>query len=159
VDVDYVAAAYRHSQDAALLRENRRLGSADHLQGLAAECALKALLVGFGRPVGADGDLADINDRVHLGIQPDPKRKPGLWARFWLVASGRRASRALRKLPTESSEPFADWSIASRYSATAQLTRGVVDKHSRELEQIMISLKCAETDGLVRRVYPKESEG
>ena len=43
---NYTEAALRHWRDAELLKEQNRVENADHLFGVAAECALKAQVSG-----------------------------------------------------------------------------------------------------------------
>lgn len=49
--VDFADAHRRHWGDAELLFRSRRLGNADHLYGLSAECGLKAVAEGLEMPV------------------------------------------------------------------------------------------------------------
>ncbi|MDR3553905.1 MAG: hypothetical protein P4L55_04045 [Syntrophobacteraceae bacterium] len=53
MSVDFCDAAYRHFNDAKRLFDNDRMANADHLTGIAAECALKAVMVGLGMNLGA----------------------------------------------------------------------------------------------------------
>lgn len=59
--IDYGDSADRHWLDAELLRGGRRTNNADQLYGLAAECALKAIMVRLGAPSTPAGDLATKN--------------------------------------------------------------------------------------------------
>jgi len=53
--VDFYDACKRHWNDAEHLFDQKRLANADHLFGLAAECALKAVMVALGMTLLPDG--------------------------------------------------------------------------------------------------------
>jgi hypothetical protein len=113
---DFEPAARRHHEDAIHLCHHERYASADHLAGFAAECALKALLVGFlgvsapsrGYPSDAQG-----NRFGHL---------PGLWRQAELSAQGRVGARFLTLLT--GTNPFLKWDVSDRYSDGSSITAG-----------------------------------
>lgn len=108
-------AAQRHHTDASLLLDLGRLGGADHLYGLSAECALKAILVGLG-VIPSAGPPSGSPYRKHIDK---------LWAEFALYvgASGRPAY----SLPAQN--PFADWRVEQRYHEDAFFTDSVIRPH------------------------------
>jgi hypothetical protein len=122
---DFAAAARRHWVDAELLRGNERLGNADQLYGLAAECALKRLAIGQGwAKTTTDGDLdkhaTPKGIRTHVNL---------LWPEFQARQAG-RASQA-GTLPA-GDNPFFDWEMAQRYRADAELPDATRVKQHRD---------------------------
>ena len=57
--VNFRDAAERHWADAGYLLEDDRIANADHLFGLSAECALKALMLSLGMILGPKGAPKD----------------------------------------------------------------------------------------------------
>lgn len=99
-------AYFRHQKDADDLFANKRYANADHLYGLAAECALKAVMIGLDSSlVDKNGDLLNQGDKIHINK---------LWQYFRLFAQNRTASPYLACLPREN--PFSKWSVNSRYA-------------------------------------------
>lgn len=82
------------NQDAESLYRAGRYGTADHLFGLAAECALKVLLL-------QQSQQRDAGKPVHL---------PQLWEEYSRAATG-RGSKAVPQR-----NPFSGWSINDRYA-------------------------------------------
>ena len=115
---DYAATAKRHWDDAEFLRENNRLPNADQLYGLAAECSLKAIMVGLGAPV-----VQGMPSRNHID---------DLWAEYQVFLQGFNASRYWSPLSEFSVNPFADWSTNQRYESGLGIPSGsVIDKHRK----------------------------
>lgn len=109
----FFQAARRNQHDAALLHGAGRLGGADHLYGLAAECALKAILVGLGQ--------------VKNPADPKPYKShiDKLWNQFDAYVQGHGPSHYL--LP--SGNAFAGWRVEHRYDEDAQFSEPLVDAH------------------------------
>lgn len=135
--VDFGQAARRHYRDALQLKEGRRLPNADHLLGLAAECALKALMVASGAPHDPSGDLLEKAHRKHFNN--------GLWDEFLLCVSGRKRPRYLSKLPPDN--PFEDWDVGQRYAADVEFKPSAVEVHFKGARSAMAALECAVEDG------------
>ena len=115
---DFLESHRRHWRDAKHLFEQQRWGNADHLYGLSAECGLKAVMQTMGMSVDEEsGKPGDRKHRVHID---------GLWGRFEQFAHGRAHAARLRIVHMRRN-PFSDWSIHNRYSAT-----GFSDKKSLE---------------------------
>lgn len=108
-------AAQRHYGDATQLLSLGRLGGADHLYGLSAECALKAILVGL-RVLPADGPPQKSRYRKHINE---------LWAEFALYMGTQ--GRSAYALPAQS--PFDDWGVEQRYEGDAAFTAPMVHAH------------------------------
>lgn len=113
---DFQAAARRHWADAEFLRGDARLSNADQLYGLSAECALKALAVGFGW-VGTtpDGDLDESRPYKFKNHVND------LWSQFQSKLRGLPSKHWSAPLGSASGNPFSDWLVAQRYAAASDV--------------------------------------
>jgi hypothetical protein len=138
MDVDFSESARRHFEDAGSLREGKRHPNADQLYGIAAECALKAIMVGLGAPTKPTGDLADPKHWKHL---------PELWAEFQAFPTGRAGARYLSVLPRDN--PFDDWGVAQRYAPTASVKVPAVEAHFKATRAVLAALQRAAEDGIV----------
>jgi hypothetical protein len=135
---DYCDAAYRHVADAALLLDQKRLPNADHLYGLGAECALKAVMVALSAP-SQDGDLQERPHRQHIDK---------LWSEYQSFVSGRSASRYLTPLRTVPQEPFSDWRIDQRYLHRTEVSSATtLTTHAKAAKACLVALERAITDG------------
>lgn len=94
--INFERAALRHFNDASALHQDKRFANADHLAGLAAECALKVAL-----PKRANGDVEGFREHVDK-----------LWERIRVQQIPRHLARLSTLLQTKH-RPFADWSISS----------------------------------------------
>lgn len=137
--INFKEAAQRHYKDAKLLEDNKRLPNADHLYGLAAECALKAIMVGLDANItSSDGDLVHQNHRVHIDM---------LWSEFRIFAEGRNAARYLSKLPDDN--PFTDWRISNRYADDSHVPPKNTFNHRDGAGAALVALQRAIADGKV----------
>ncbi|MEW6282498.1 MAG: hypothetical protein AB1758_28070 [Candidatus Eremiobacterota bacterium] len=133
---DFVNAA-RHSRDGRLLRNQQREATADHLAGLAAECALKAILGALGAWAGAQPQRPY---RVHIDA---------LWGQFLGYAHGPQA-RYLVPLSAHPSNPFVHWTIEHRYWNEGNIgTAAELSARWAACEACMLSLAHAQADGVV----------
>jgi hypothetical protein len=127
--VDFCDAAQRHWEDAGYLLADARLANADHLFGLSAECALKAIMLALGMTLRPDGAPADRQHRVHINQ---------LWNEFVSFAnarSGAHYASPLSGIPN----PFMNWDVNQRYNNRADVTPGVVRDHhqaARTVKQV-----------------------
>ncbi len=109
MNTDYKNAARRHYEDAEILFNRLRWANADQLYGLAAECGLKAVMVGLGAPTTSTGDL---KERIHMDK---------LWDSFrHFVINRNRAQKYLGYLSGYPGNPFQDWNISQRYANTSE---------------------------------------
>lgn len=114
-------AARRHLKDGLHLHGVGSHVTADHLAGLSAECALKAVLTGFlAVPLSQKGipTLPSGNNVGHL---------PGIWSQVGAYIGGRTGARLTGLLAA--SNPFDTWDIADRYSDGALISAAVSRAH------------------------------
>lgn len=123
-----------HYRAAARLTPDKALWpAADHLAGLAAECAIKAILLDFL------GSRLNEHDRPFHPREKirDPSKKrphmehghlPGLWEQLTALAHRRKDAAAgvlFTQLVWEN--PFDDWCVTARYGAS--ITQESLDRH------------------------------
>jgi hypothetical protein len=132
---NFPQAARRHWHDAQLLFEKQRLGNADQLYGLAAECALKAAL-------GLSG-LLENETTVPRKLRKHIDR---VWELYLRAVEGRLAG--LSHLLDHEESPFLDWSIERRYAGDdgAPVLPRVV-KHREACKNCLREMLEAETLG------------
>jgi|688.fasta_scaffold386566_2 hypothetical protein len=135
MSTDFRDAAKRHMADAESLKENS-WANADHLFGVAAECALKRVMVSLGMKIHPDGNIKDLGHKLHM---------PYLWPAFQSFAQGRLASRYLQ--PLSSDNLFSDWAIEQRYSHRATISQSQADDHHLAASQCMAAMEMAFLDG------------
>jgi hypothetical protein len=141
MSVDFTSASRRHWSDAALLRENGRLGNADQLYGLSAECALKAVMVASGAQTSPAGDLVDRAHKVHVDA---------LWAEYHVTVQGRTRQRYLTPLGGFAENPFSEWSVEQRYYHDSALPGGAARiRHEKASRACQVVLDRAIADGVV----------
>jgi len=121
MSVDFRDAAERHYEDAEFLLGDVRLANADHLFGLSAECALKAVMHSLGMPLRPDGGPADRQHRVHINQ---------LWNEFITFAHQRSGAHYESRM-TGGLNPFDDWEINQRYNHRSSITRELAEKHQQ----------------------------
>ncbi len=114
--VKFDEAGRRHWDDAEFLHGDARLSNADQLYGLSAECALKALAVGLGWVgTSSDGDLDESRPYKFKNHVND------LWSQFQSKLRGLPSKHWSAPLGSASGNPFADWLVAQRYAAAADV--------------------------------------
>lgn len=135
--VNFAQAARRHYDDSGTLVDKQRLGNASHLAGLAAECALKAVLEGLGRLVLTDKGLPEKEQhRKHIDI---------IWDEFQADLAGREALYAL-----QGTNPFVDWRISQRYEDDRTIDQAMAERHREGSRTAMLLLERAQLGGDVR---------
>jgi hypothetical protein len=139
--VDFKNAAMRHAKDADLLFDKKRYANADHFYGLAAECALKAVMVGLDPSIiNTKGDLKDQSDRKHIDK---------LWNHFRIFIQNRNTSIYLSCLSTHNN-PFSSWQIDDRYKNEKLFIKNNVLPHKTVVNsQITNLLATARMDGIL----------
>jgi hypothetical protein len=141
---DFKAAARRHHDDGRYLLNDNRLPNADQLAGLAAECALKAIMqfTPFGATPNPRGFLVwgpnarELRQHVNL-----------LWSELAQNIGGYSTPTfaALLTGPT----PFANWLVDDRYSDGTGVTSTGAIAHLDAAGQILLVLQQAQLDGYV----------
>lgn len=101
---NYYTAANRHIIDSSHLYLHGRIDNADHLCGIAAECALKHILIINGAHVSPDGTINNPY-REHINK---------LWDNAVLYLHNRSGARSFPFLSLAST-PFQHWTINNRY--------------------------------------------
>jgi hypothetical protein len=122
---DFRDASERHWDDSEYLFTDTRLANADHLLGLAAECALKAVMQFLGMPLRADGAPAGDRHRKHIDKVWDE------FITFAQNASGAHYAAMLSGNPN----PFSDWDVNQRYNHRIQFNESIVRSHRQAAEQ------------------------
>jgi hypothetical protein len=137
--VDFRDAAERHWIDAGFLFAKNRMANTDHLLGMAAECALKAIMLARGMGLRADGSPEESEHRVHINL---------LWDEFLTFSSNRDEARYAGPLLGDSN-PFETWDVSQRYHHQSLFSRGGVEQHQSAAEKVMRILQLAVLDGVV----------
>lgn len=125
---DFYNSFERHKKDAELLWNSNRWANADHLYGLAAECALKALLLTQGIQISHRKYKKHIND---------------LWDQYNRFMQ----TRSIYLIPT--SNPFSNWNIAQRYENEINISRSNTQNHRNTVIHIAKIIKQAKRDGIL----------
>ncbi|GBE50099.1 hypothetical protein BMS3Bbin13_01024 [bacterium BMS3Bbin13] len=134
---DFMDAATRHWEDAELLSNTLRWANADHLYGVAAECALKAVMVMLGMETKPDdGSPIESRHKKHINR---------IWEEFLTFAAGRNEGRYSGMLPVGT--PFADWDAAQRYAARREFSKDRVTLHRDAARAVRRILADARVDG------------
>ena len=134
--IDFLDAMERHWHDAQLLGSpgQLRLANADHLDGMAAVCGLKALMAIEGM------DLE--NNETHK--KKYKKHINATWAHFSDFRQGTLATYVLT-----SKNPFNDWLVDQRYAAEANFDAARVDNHKTGAKQVYDLVERAKDEGLL----------
>ena len=122
---DYADAHDRHWMDAESLFECLAWANADHLYGLSAECALKAVL---------ESQEQAICSLFRLHVDK-------LWPAFVSFAQGRIGADHLSMLPTGT--PFHDWHVSQRYAHQCHFRQARVESHRNAACAVRAMLKSA----------------
>jgi hypothetical protein len=143
---NFRAAARRHHDDAGFLLTDSRWANADHLAGLAAECALKAIVqfTPFSAAQNARGFLVWPQTSTELKQHID-----GLWRELAQNIRGYAAPTFIGLLASPGPEPFANWHVADRYGDGLAITQHEATAHLNATKQVLAVLQQAEIDGYV----------
>lgn len=122
---DFWSAARRHLRDGETLRHERRLDNADHLFGLAAECAVKYALINQGvaapPPRGIDNRYTTHIDKLRQDAQ--------------VYLSGRGVASLAALL--DDSNYFSTWRIEHRYKADGFVDERRCERHAEQARQTL----------------------
>lgn len=137
MSVSFTEAAGRHATDAKLLDSATRTANANQLWGLAAECALKAVLRAVEPTVFEPNGLPRKPYKEHIDK---------LWPEVIKFFSGRSEAHLAAVLP--SANAFALWSVHARYDADKDApdpeTHGA---HQRGAQACLLLLEIAGSYG------------
>lgn len=138
-DPSFAVSARRHLDDARYLHSDGRHPNADHLSGLAAECALKALVVeGLGGQV-----------KQGFAFTADEKKLRGhidaAWTEIAALADGRPEPEVLDLL---TDHPFADWRVDDRYSSGINIDEEIVEIHLIGATRAMKALEAVQLSNM-----------
>lgn len=137
MSTDFLCAFSRHDTDANLLLQNNRWANADHHYGLAAECALKALLLQQGIPSN-NGDID--TDRQCRRYR---KHINHLWNYYQSFMQTRNAY----EIPSQN--PFQDWDISQRYAPENEITEDTTRAHGDAVCKLRQIIMRAKLDGVL----------
>ena len=131
VPEDFSNAASRYWLDANFLHNDSRLATADHLFGVSAECALKAVMVSLS------GAKLLRRYKVHL---------PYIWDEFiaYMPSSGTNAYASFL-----AANPFTSWDVGDRYGHDSAFPQTRVDNHRNAALQAQKVLEQAKLDGVL----------
>ncbi|MGW3725531.1 hypothetical protein [Streptomyces sp. NPDC000851] len=140
----FLEAGHCHYNAATQLAKSpQHFGPADHLAGIAAECAIKAMLLDFfgsvqDTPHGIPYSPAIRNRPTQSQRQADRARKdsqhghlPHVWDQLLLLASGHRGATVLAHIPQQNPfrESADEWDVAHRYRDSGQISDQRVKRH------------------------------
>ena len=135
MNVNFSQAGRRHFADCRPLAGLHRAGNASHLAGVAAECALKAILQGLGLlTLDIKGMPEDRKHRHHIDK---------IWNEFQTALSGRRAA----KYALDGGNPFDDWRIDHRYEADSTIVLSIAERHRSGADRALLLLESAQLEG------------
>lgn len=154
---NYAEAAKRHFQDASALHMGTPPGvaNADHLYGIATECALLGIL--RSDPTKAllfdgDGSLRDDSKRKHINVlwdrflREEPGRIGAIQSRVRALCTGSRTRPGERP---HAQNPFKGWSVEQRYlsnqAVANEITAAMLNEHRRIAENCCSLLDAALT--------------
>lgn len=131
---DFKDAFRRHRDDGDILFEQERWANSDHLYGLAAECGLKAVMLGCGMSVDNNNTPTDKNHKQHIN---------NLWDEYIRFMQ----SNCIYIL--SGTNIFKDWHVNQRYSAQSNFTKSIASNHKTGVDIIESIVNVAESDGVV----------
>ena len=135
---DFSDAARRHFADGDHLFARNRFANADHLYGLAAECGLKAIMVGLKPNLKCSTRGIIKSYQVHIDK---------LWNQFLALATGRLGAKYSAHL--DPANPFSNWTVDQRYSHSTCVNSSIVINHQKAVESIKKALQDAQNDGIL----------
>jgi hypothetical protein len=133
----FLEAGERHHRDALHLEADGRDANADQLYGLAAECAVKALLLG----------LCGIAMRDDAPVRPYRRHINELWPLAAGMVTGLTAVHHTGSLLA--ANPFAGWSVNDRYAGHGPIDPVGLDAHQKASASLVSGAQLARLDGLL----------
>ncbi len=136
VNTDFFDAFCRHWRDAETLFKLKRWANAEHLHGIAAECALKRLMQRFGMRLDNEEQPENKKDRRHINE---------IWGRYSTYLHGSFG----RSYALPQGEPFKDWRAGQRYHNQDAFTETSATAHRQGAMQAKLLLDRARNEGLL----------
>lgn len=121
---NYSSAAVRHWKDAELLARENRVENADHHYGIAAECAIKKVLVAF--PAFSASGMLDSSYKQHINV---------LWNKVGHQSLQKSYPKLLAILKV--SNAFSDWDVNQRYFVDGAVTSAALASHKRTASHLL----------------------
>jgi hypothetical protein len=134
---NFFDAHERHHDDATSLYDRQRWANADHLFGVAAECGLKALIVGM------KGGALSNNEKRHINEATKPENA---WDIFETYLNGHILGT---KYTLPSANPFLDWDISDRYAHQSNFDSTVVEPHREGANVVQDLVITAQVEGIL----------
>jgi hypothetical protein len=145
--VDFPLSAKRHWHDAVLLESNARIENAGQLYGFAAECGIKAILVGLNYPTDADGSPVR---KPPVGTPQVRKHVHQLVAVIGDIQNyvqGRNGAKYIALIPNIGS--FSNWDIEHRYWTDTAIPNSL-PAWKVATKEVMGMLDAATLDGVLQ---------
>ena len=133
----YSQAARRHFDDCQTLAAQQRAGNTSHLAGLAAECALKAMLQGLG--------ILSLDNKGKPSSEQHRRHIDAIWGEYQTSLVGAEAKYAIDGI-----NPFANWRISGRYEEDSTVDFATAEGHLSGARKAMMVLEEAQIQGDVR---------
>lgn len=131
---DFKDAFRRHRDDGDILFGQNRWANSDHLYGLAAECGLKAIMLGCGMAVDTNNTPTNKKHKQHIN---------NLWDEYI------RFMQSNNTYILSGANRFNDWDVNQRYSIQTDFTKLIVLNHKSGLSIIESIVNKAESDGVI----------
>ncbi|MGA5441984.1 hypothetical protein ACPCKW_21020 [Streptomyces griseoincarnatus] len=160
---DFWAAGQNHYHAAKLAADRRLPVSADHLAGLAAECAIKAILLAC-----LGSQLNPKNKPFHPALKQPPQQQPqagqkakqqhwseyehghlpDLWAQLAEVvklSAGRQVGPMFQQMLLQN--PFHSWHVAARYCNGTSISTADLQRHLKAAYDLIAAFEYARQTG------------
>ena len=145
--VDFPLSAKRHWLDAVLLESNARTENAGQLYGFAAECGIKAILVGLKYPTDADGSPVWNPPVGTPQVRKHVHKLTGSIGDIQNYVQGRNGAKYTAMIPSIGS--FSDWDIEHRYWTDAAIPNSL-PAWKVATKEVMSMLDAATLDGVLQ---------
>lgn len=140
MEYDFSRSSERHYRSARLLDEANEMADAAHLYGLAAECGIKAVLIGTGSiPITDKGDPELQEHKQHMNGLLRMLGSLGegrVWPKYYAMIAGKV-------------ECFGSWSVLDRYKEEDSISLGDYDSWKAAAERVEAMYRLAKVEGCV----------
>ncbi|MFB8177752.1 hypothetical protein ACFC8N_17150 [Streptomyces sp. NPDC055966] len=158
---DFRAAGEHHYRTARLAADAQLSVSADHLAGLAAECAIKAILLAYlgsrlstkDKPFSPALKLPPPQPTPGEKVKPQPPKEyehghlPDLWAQLAEVVkiSQGRVGPVFQQMLQQN--PFQSWHVAGRYCSGTSISTSDIEQHLKAAYNLIAAFEYARQTG------------